>query len=117
MFYPIAIIFKKQNKNGNRRYFAVSNIPHANKLSIRVFLSTRGFNLELKLGLPEEIMSATAGFGREVNMERSDDWVHEETVSWSINSTIKVGSDSIVWIVGRTSTGKLLHFSHHQGRV
>ncbi|RUS76003.1 hypothetical protein EGW08_016248, partial [Elysia chlorotica] len=50
---------------------------------------TRGWNLELKLGLPEEIMSATAGFGREVNMERSDDWQHEETVSWTINSTIK----------------------------
>lgn len=51
---------------------------------------TRGFNLELKLGLPDEIVSATAGFGREVTMERSDDWTHEETVSWSVNSTIKV---------------------------
>ncbi|GFO01070.1 Lin 24 like family member [Plakobranchus ocellatus] len=51
---------------------------------------TRGLNLELKLALPEEIVSATAGFGRELTMEKSQDWTQEETVSWSINSTIKV---------------------------
>ncbi|KAK6173542.1 hypothetical protein SNE40_016973 [Patella caerulea] len=51
---------------------------------------TKGFHLEVKLGLPEEVAGATAGFGREVNMETVDENTHEESMTWSINSSIKV---------------------------
>ncbi|KAK6173544.1 hypothetical protein SNE40_016975 [Patella caerulea] len=51
---------------------------------------TKGFHLEVKLGLPDEVAGATAGFGREVNMETVDENTHEESMTWSINSTIKV---------------------------
>lgn len=51
---------------------------------------TKGMHLELKLGLPDEVAGATAGFGREVNMESTEESTHEETMTWSINSTIKV---------------------------
>ncbi|KAK7485751.1 hypothetical protein BaRGS_00023052 [Batillaria attramentaria] len=51
---------------------------------------TKGMHLELKLGLPDEVAGATAGFGREVTMESTDESTHEETMTWSINSTIKV---------------------------
>ncbi|KAK3602104.1 hypothetical protein CHS0354_030453 [Potamilus streckersoni] len=51
---------------------------------------TKGFHLELKLGLPEEVCSATAGFGREVNMESAEENTQEETISWAVNSNVKV---------------------------
>ncbi|XP_046367534.1 uncharacterized protein LOC124142887 [Haliotis rufescens] len=51
---------------------------------------TKGFHLEVKLGLPEEVASATAGFGREVNMETTEENTKEEAMTWSINSSIKV---------------------------
>ena len=45
---------------------------------------------QVKLGLPDEVAGATAGFGREVNMESTDETTQEETMTWSINSNIKV---------------------------
>jgi len=51
---------------------------------------TKSSSLELKLGLPDDIASVTAGFGRDVSMESSDESTHEETITWSINSSIKV---------------------------
>ncbi|XP_012938383.1 uncharacterized protein LOC106011851 [Aplysia californica] len=51
---------------------------------------TKGIRLELKLGLPDDVMAATAGFGRDVSMETTDECTHEETITWTINSSIKV---------------------------
>lgn len=51
---------------------------------------TKGMHLDLSLGLPYDVATATAGFGREVHMESSDECTHEESVKWAINSTIKV---------------------------
>ena len=45
---------------------------------------------QVKLGLPDEVAGATAGFGREVTMESTDENTHEESMTWSINSNIKV---------------------------
>lgn len=51
---------------------------------------TKGFHLELKLGLPEEVASATAGFGREVNVETTEEQTTEQSITWSVNSNIRV---------------------------
>ncbi|ESO93784.1 hypothetical protein LOTGIDRAFT_104834, partial [Lottia gigantea] len=51
---------------------------------------SKGFSLEVKLGLPDEVAGATAGFGREVNMGSVEETSQEEHMTWSINSTIKV---------------------------
>lgn len=51
---------------------------------------TKGFNVELKLGLPEEVAGITAGFGRETNMETGFEDTQEKSLTWSVNSTIKV---------------------------
>ncbi|XP_076450988.1 uncharacterized protein LOC143286921 [Babylonia areolata] len=51
---------------------------------------SKGMHLEVKLGLPDEVAGATAGFGREVNMESTDESTREEIMTWSINSNIKV---------------------------
>ncbi|KAL8617539.1 hypothetical protein ACOMHN_055320 [Nucella lapillus] len=51
---------------------------------------TKGIHLEVKLGLPDEVAGATAGFGREVTMESTDESTREEIMTWSINSNIKV---------------------------
>lgn len=51
---------------------------------------SKGMHLEVKLGLPDEVAGATAGFGREVNMESTDESTREEVMTWSINSNIKV---------------------------
>lgn len=51
---------------------------------------TKGMHLELKLGLPDEVAGATAGFGREVHMDSTDENTHEEIMTWSINSSISV---------------------------
>lgn len=51
---------------------------------------TQGFNLELKIGLPEEVASATAGFGREVNTETAEENTKETSITWAVDSNIKV---------------------------
>ncbi|XP_041366417.1 uncharacterized protein LOC121381248 [Gigantopelta aegis] len=51
---------------------------------------TKGFHLEVKLGLPEEVAGATAGFGRDITMETTEEDCHEKSMTWSINSSIKV---------------------------
>ncbi|XP_053384884.1 uncharacterized protein LOC128550253 [Mercenaria mercenaria] len=51
---------------------------------------TQGFNLELKLGLPDEVASATAGFGRETTVESTDETTKEQTITWAVDSNIKV---------------------------
>ena len=51
---------------------------------------TQGFHLELKLGLPEEVAAATAGFGREVNMDTTEEATNEQTITWSVNSNVHV---------------------------
>jgi hypothetical protein len=51
---------------------------------------TKGFSMELSLKLPEEIVSATAGFGREVNMQSGEEDSKEQTLTWAVDSTIKV---------------------------
>ncbi|KAK3102522.1 hypothetical protein FSP39_011941 [Pinctada imbricata] len=51
---------------------------------------TKGFNVELKLGLPEEVAEITAGFGREVSMETGFEDTCEESITWAVDSTIKV---------------------------
>ncbi|KAL4225073.1 hypothetical protein ACF0H5_015767 [Mactra antiquata] len=51
---------------------------------------TKGFNLELKLGLPEEVACATAGFGRETNVEDVAESTTEQSISWAVDSSIKV---------------------------
>ncbi|KAH3876945.1 uncharacterized protein LOC127870150 [Dreissena polymorpha] len=51
---------------------------------------TQGFHLELKVGLPEEVAAATAGFGREVNVDRTDEHTTETVITWSVNSNVKV---------------------------
>lgn len=51
---------------------------------------TKGFHVELKLALPEEVASATAGFGREVNVDSTDESTQETSITWSVDSNIKV---------------------------
>ncbi|XP_069133503.1 uncharacterized protein [Argopecten irradians] len=51
---------------------------------------SKGFNLELKLALPEEVAAVTAGFGREVNMDNTEESSHEESITWAVDSTVKV---------------------------
>lgn len=51
---------------------------------------SKGMHLEVKLGLPDEVAGATAGFGREVTMESTEENTKEEIMTWSINSSIKV---------------------------
>ncbi|XP_062574747.1 uncharacterized protein LOC134236590 [Saccostrea cucullata] len=51
---------------------------------------TKGFNVELKLGLPEEVAEITAGFGREVNMQTGFEDTCENSLTWAVNSTIRV---------------------------
>ncbi|OWF52400.1 uncharacterized protein LOC110447870 [Mizuhopecten yessoensis] len=51
---------------------------------------SKGFNLELKLALPEEVAAVTAGFGREVNMDNTEESAHEESITWAVDSTVKV---------------------------
>ena len=51
---------------------------------------TKGFNVELKLGLPEDVAEITAGFGREVSMETGFEDTTEESLTWAVDSTIKV---------------------------
>ncbi|CAG5116294.1 unnamed protein product [Candidula unifasciata] len=57
---------------------------------------TKGFTklvyhkLDLKFTLPSKILSATAGFGRDLTIESSDESTREESIKWSINSTIRV---------------------------
>lgn len=51
---------------------------------------TKGFNVELKLGLPEEVAEITAGFGREVNMQTGFEDTHENSLTWAVNSTVRV---------------------------
>ena len=51
---------------------------------------TQGFNLELKIALPEEVASATAGFGREVNTETAEEHTKETSITWAVDSSIKV---------------------------
>lgn len=51
---------------------------------------TQGFNLELKIGLPEEVAAATAGFGREVNTETAEENTKETCITWAVDSSIKV---------------------------
>lgn len=53
---------------------------------------TKGFNVELSLALPEEVASLTAGFGREVTMEAAEEDTHEQTLTWAVDSTIKVAA-------------------------
>lgn len=53
---------------------------------------TKGFHVEMKLGLPEEVAAITAGFGREVNMETGIEDTHEESITWAVDSTVKVPS-------------------------
>lgn len=51
---------------------------------------TQGFNLELKIGLPDEVASATAGFGRETSVESTEETTKEQSITWSVNSSIQV---------------------------
>lgn len=51
---------------------------------------TKGFNLELKVGLPEEVACATAGFGRETNVEDVSESTTEQSITWAVDSSIKV---------------------------
>ncbi|BFZ16181.1 hypothetical protein BsWGS_19220 [Bradybaena similaris] len=51
---------------------------------------TKGLRLDLKFALPSKILSATAGFGRDLTLETSDESTREESIKWSINSNIKV---------------------------
>lgn len=51
---------------------------------------SKGMHLEVRLGLPDEVAGATAGFGREVTMESTEENTKEEVMTWSINSSIKV---------------------------
>lgn len=51
---------------------------------------SQGFHLELKLGLPEEVAAATAGFGREVNVDTTEEQTKEQVITWAVNSTINV---------------------------
>lgn len=51
---------------------------------------TKGFNVELKLGLPDEVAGITAGFGRETTMETGFEDTNEKSLTWAVNSTVKV---------------------------
>lgn len=51
---------------------------------------TQGFNLELKIGLPDEVASATAGFGRETSVESTEETTKEQSITWAVDSSIKV---------------------------
>jgi len=51
---------------------------------------TKGFNVELKLALPQEVAEITAGFGREVSMESGQEDTQEQSITWAVDSTIKV---------------------------
>lgn len=51
---------------------------------------TKGFNVELKLGLPEEVAGITAGFGRETTIETGFEDTSEKSLTWAVDSTIKV---------------------------
>lgn len=51
---------------------------------------TQGFHLELKVGLPDEVASATAGFGRETTVESTEETTKEQSIAWAVDSTIKV---------------------------
>lgn len=51
---------------------------------------TQGFSLELKIGLPDDVASATAGFGRETMVESTEETTKEQSISWSVDSTINV---------------------------
>ena len=51
---------------------------------------TKGFNVELKIGLPDDVASATAGFGREVNVESATEETTDHSITWSVDSNVKV---------------------------
>ncbi|XP_014781646.1 uncharacterized protein LOC106877292 [Octopus bimaculoides] len=51
---------------------------------------SKGFNIELKLALPEDIMEVSTGFGREVTMEKGSEETHEESLTWTANSSVQV---------------------------
>ena len=63
----------------------------------------------MKLGLPDEVAGATAGFGREVTMESTEESTHEESMTWTINSSIKVS----VLAASRPSLSFPLFLTHH----
>lgn len=56
---------------------------------------TQGFHLELKVGLPEEVASATAGFGRETTVETTEEATKEQSITWAVNSNIRVPSNHL----------------------
>ncbi|XP_045176167.2 uncharacterized protein LOC123536796 [Mercenaria mercenaria] len=51
---------------------------------------TQGFNLELKLGLPDEVASAAAGFGPGTTVKSTDETTKKQTIIWAVDSNIKV---------------------------
>lgn len=51
---------------------------------------TKGFNLEIKLAVPGDVAEVTAGFGKEINVEREDETTQEESMTWSVDSTVRV---------------------------
>ena len=51
---------------------------------------TKGFNVELKVGLPDEVAAATVGFGRELSVESTEEQTTEKSITWSVNSKISV---------------------------
>ncbi|GFN86708.1 hypothetical protein PoB_001321400 [Plakobranchus ocellatus] len=50
----------------------------------------QGQNLNVKLGTPYDILSTTAGFGREINMQKSRESEHEVVLTWSVNTNVQV---------------------------
>ncbi|GFR84075.1 Lin-24 like family member [Elysia marginata] len=51
---------------------------------------TRGTSLSLQLGLPNEVLMATASYGREITVETTEENETEQTVSWAVDTCIRV---------------------------
>ncbi|XP_046338828.2 uncharacterized protein LOC124120123 [Haliotis rufescens] len=49
---------------------------------------TRGVNAGIKLPVPPEVLSSTAGFGNEVTIECEDEYSVQKSLSWAVNTTV-----------------------------
>ncbi|XP_067655503.1 uncharacterized protein [Haliotis asinina] len=50
---------------------------------------TRGVNAGIKLPVPPEVLTSTAGFGNEVTIECEDENTTQNSLSWAVNTTVK----------------------------
>ncbi|XP_041365966.1 uncharacterized protein LOC121380974 [Gigantopelta aegis] len=50
---------------------------------------TKGYNLGLTLAVPNDVLQATVGYGKEVTVQNSEEDTILRSITWSIDSTVK----------------------------